>query len=129
MDEPATSPCVFILDDNKDLLAFVELALGNKGFAVETFSQPAALLERLAARQPGVILIDIRMPEMNGHQVFREIRAREKNIPIIVISASDKQEDAIEALRLRAYDFLRKPLRDFVLVNAIKRALASGTAV
>jgi CheY-like chemotaxis protein len=69
------------------------------------------------------------MPGMNGHQVFREIRAREQDIPIIIISASDKQEDAIEALRLRAFDFIRKPLRDFVLVNAIRQALAPDEEV
>lgn len=133
MPETRTVPCVFILDDNPDLLAFVEVTLGAGGFAVESFTRPAALLERLTARQltasrPDVILVDIRMPGMNGHQVFREIRERDKNIPIIVISASEKQEDAIEALRLRAFDFLRKPLHDFILVNAIRRALALDAA-
>jgi CheY-like chemotaxis protein len=125
MSERAMAPSVFILDDNTDVLAFVDLALGSGNFEVETFSRPAVFLERLAARRPDVILVDIRMPGMSGHQVVREIRARETNIPIIVISASEKQEDAIEAMRLGAFDFLRKPLRDFVLVNAIRHALKS----
>lgn len=123
MTKNTTFPIVFILDDDPNLLAVVEAALDAQEFSVEAFTQPDALLDRLAVRQPDVILIDIRMPGMSGHQVFREIRARNTSVPVIVISASEKQEDAIEALRLRAFDFLRKPLKDFVLVNAVRQAL------
>lgn len=118
-----SDPCIFVLDDDEDLLEFVDLVLVARGFNVEIFSQPAVFLKRMSLRRPDVILIDIRMPGMSGHQVFREIRQCEQTIPIIVISASDRQEDAVEALRLGAFDFLRKPLKDFVIVNAVKRAL------
>lgn len=73
-----------------------------------------------------VILLDVRMPEMNGIEVLKKIKERTKNIPVIVMTAFGDSDTAIEAMRKGAFDYLTKPLESDQLKEVIEKAITSA---
>ena len=99
---------VLVVDDDLDLREALELILEDRGFRVVTAANGREALERLAGERPLAILLDMRMPEMDGWQFAKEFRARHPGrIPIVVCTAA---EDArIRAAEVEAEGYLEKP--------------------
>lgn len=103
----ATRARVLVIDDYPQILRFIELCLRANGYEVATAGSGEEALEHIAARPPDAILLDIRMPDMNGFQFMA--RAKEMGQwPVVAYSATP--EYAGDALRAGATTFLRKPL-------------------
>lgn len=83
------------------------------GFIVTTDTNPKSALKKIFANPPNLILLDNRMPEMDGFQVCRELKAdpRTKNIPIIMVSVKSEETDVVVGLQMGAEDYVSKPLR------------------
>jgi CheY-like chemotaxis protein len=99
---------VLVVDDDLDLREALELILEDRGYRVISASNGREALERLARERPAAILLDMRMPEMDGWQFVREFRARHwTRIPIVVFTAA---EDArLRAAEVEADGYLEKP--------------------
>lgn len=99
---------VLVVEDDPDLLALVEMILCDAGYAVRTASDGRMALDRIAERMPALILLDMRMPGMNGWEFAREFRARHgRGAPIVVVTAAENARARAE--EIAADGWLAKP--------------------
>ena len=113
------SRSVLVIEDDPDLLALLEMILQDAGHTVRTAPEGGAALSRVAEEMPGVILLDMRMPGMNGWEFAREFRARYGHAcPIIVVTAAENARGRAE--EIGAEGWLSKPfdLEDVLATGA-----------
>lgn len=120
---------VRLVDDDADLLEVQTQALRIAGFTPEPFLRPQEALAGLTADYPGVILSDVRMPGMDGFQLFRHVQAIDEDLPVILLTGHGDVEMAVAALKAGAYDFLTKPVGLDALAAALRRASATRALV
>jgi serine phosphatase RsbU (regulator of sigma subunit) len=117
---------VLIIDDEAALLLSIRAYLEDSGFEVFSAQNGIDGLKAYAEHQPDLVLTDIHMPNMSGLEVLNTIAKQDADAPVIVISGAGELNDAIEALRLGAWDFITKPISDLkVLEHAVNKALQS----
>ena len=122
MDAAATE--ILIIDDDEAIRHLLALHLRGQGYATATASDGLAGVERCAAQRPALVLCDLRMPGLDGLGVIEALHADYPGLPAIVVSGTGDLGDAIQALKLGAWDFITKPIEDFaVLDHAVSRAL------
>lgn len=115
---------ILVLDDNDVVRESFESYLIDCGFTVETAENGSVGLKLIEKAPPDLVLTDLRMPETDGFAVLRHCRQLAPDMPVIVISGANRIDDAIEALRLGAWDFLIKPLTDFsILDHSVDKAI------
>ena len=113
---------VHVIDDDdaaRDALAFL---LGAENFSVRAHASAKSFLDALPAWQAGCVITDVRMPEISGLELLRQLKAREINWPVIVITGQADVPVAIEAIKSGAVDFIEKPYDAEVLVDAVRLA-------
>lgn len=113
---------ILIVDDSSDSLSLLTETLTAKGFVVKPADSGELALDSIAAGAPDLILLDILMPNMNGFEVCRQLKAREEtcNIPIIIMTALDDAQNKVEGFILGAVDYVTKPFHPeelFVRIN------------
>jgi len=119
---------VLVVEDDLDLLGLLEMVLAEAGHRVRTASDGARALERVAEEMPGLILLDMRMPVMNGWEFAREYRARHGRAaaPIVVVTAA---EDArARAQEIGADAWLEKPFDLDDVVRMVSQFLGPADA-
>ena len=114
---------VFIVDDDEAVRDSVAILLESVDREVALFESADEFLNGYQGER-GVLVLDIRMPGMNGLQLQKELVNRDVSIPIVFITGHGDIPMAVEAMRFGAVDFLRKPFRDQELLDSIDRALA-----
>src|SRR5262245_50691470 len=105
----AAKPRVLIVDDEPQILRFLRPSLGAAGYEVIEARDGAEALKRAAADAPDVVVLDLGLPDRDGKEVIRGIREWSK-VPIVVLSARDREAEKIEALDLGADDYVNKPV-------------------
>ncbi|PWR22164.1 sigma-54-dependent transcriptional regulator [Zavarzinia compransoris] len=113
---------VAFVDDDPDLRAANAQSLGLAGFAVREFDGAAAALAALDAGFAGVVVTDVRMPGIDGIELFRRLRALDPELPVILITGHGDIDMAVSALHEGAYDFIAKPFAAARLVESVRRA-------
>ncbi len=101
---------VLLIDDDRTVRLLVERGLGGSGFDVRSAATGEDGLRLMDQEQPDVALIDVYLPEMNGLELYKKLRALDRKLPIIFITGDSSSETTIEAMRLGAFDYLAKPL-------------------
>ena len=115
---------ILVIDDEAVSRAIISRMLEKFGFTVITAANGAAGLESFRDQSPDLIMVDLFMPEIDGFRILSAIQDQSPETPVIVISATDRIDDVIRALRLGAWDFVTKPVKDSVfLENTVFRAL------
>src|SRR2546422_2142601 len=116
---------VLIVDDDPALLAALPEALRLRmaGVTVDTADSGAAALDRIAAQEYDAIVIDIKMPGMDGLALLAEIRTRRPDPPVLMVTGHGEHALAIQALRGGAYDFIQKPIDRDHVVASLYRAI------
>ena len=115
---------ILTIDDEPSIRQSFRFYLEDLGYRVLEAEDGAVGLELIAEDRPDVVLVDLRMPEVDGLEVLASVQANEPDLPVIVVSGTGVITDAIEALRLGAWDYLIKPIPDLqVLEHAINMAL------
>jgi CheY-like chemotaxis protein len=118
-----------VVDDEKDILSILKSGLESKGgFVVDTFSSGEAALQAIVSKAPGfydLVLTDIRMPKMNGFQLYRRIRDKNASIPIAFITAFEINEDEFSKVMpsIKVRDFIKKPIRIPDLIEKLNSIL------
>ena len=124
MPAPAT-PSLLVVDDEPDLRTLYELTLLREGYDVETAGSVEDAWQHLAERSYNVVITDMRLPDGNGLDLLRRLEAANRGEKTIVITAYGSAENAVEALKAGAFDYLTKPvdLRQFrgVVASALGR--------
>jgi FixJ family two-component response regulator len=116
-------PTVFIIDDDEDIREGLEMLLESIGQESCSFESGNAFLDAYDEKMTGCLVLDIRMPKMSGLEVQRKLKQVNCLIPIIFISGHGDIPMAVEAMRLGAIDFIRKPFNEQDLIDRINEAL------
>jgi two-component system response regulator FixJ len=114
---------VFIIDDDKGIRDGLEMLLESIGLESRSFASGSAFLDVYDAKMTGCLILDIRMPKMSGLEVQRKLKQLNCLIPIIFITGHGDIPMAVEAMRLGAIDFIRKPFKEQDLIDRINEAL------
>ncbi|MFH1028459.1 MAG: response regulator transcription factor [Pseudomonadota bacterium] len=117
-----TEKTILLVDDDPNILQVAGFAVGKAGYRTITAKDGKQALEQFRAEQPDLIVLDIVMPEMDGVDVCRQIRA-ESNVPVIFLSSMDDEVDRVVGLELGADDYLTKPFSPRELVARIRAVL------
>ena len=120
---PNSRPRVFIVDDDALALRAFERLLRVAGFTVETFASAAGFLSRAPADVPSCLILDLRLPDVDGLRLQEALRHSNVQMPIVFISGSADVASTASAMRFGAIDFLEKPVDEVVLLDAVSRAL------
>src|SRR4051812_46001071 len=115
---------LLLVDDDPDLiLKQVHHVFGTAGHEVDSARTGEDGVRQAAARTPDAILLDVRLPDLPGLEVYRRLRQLDARIPVIFITATDDADCAIEAMKLGALDYLFKPLDTQRLRRVVGQAL------
>jgi two-component system response regulator PilR (NtrC family) len=114
---------ILIVDDEKGLLDFLSVLARQEGLEARVASSLSAAREQLASWTPDLILCDLLMPDGNGLELLRELRASNSPVPFLVMTAYTSTQSAIEAMKLGAYDYVAKPFDVEELKATIARAI------
>ncbi|BAW22379.1 two-component system response regulator RssB [Pseudomonas putida] len=119
-----TSATLLIIDDDDVVRASLAAYLEDSGFSVLQAGNGQQGLQVFEEHQPDLVICDLRMPQMGGLELIRQVSERAPQLPVIVVSGAGVMSDTVEALRLGAADYLIKPLEDLaVLEHSVRRAL------
>jgi len=114
---------VHVVDDDAAVRDSIAFSLDTADLPSRTYESAVELLEALPTLEDGCIVTDVRMPEMNGIELVRRLKAAGAPHPVIVITGHADVPLAIEAMKAGVVDFLEKPFDDEALLAAIRRAL------
>ncbi len=121
-------PLVHVIDDEESVRRGAKFFLATSGYAVRMWASGTAFLKEVRHVEPGCILLDIRMPEMDGLEVQQQLNARGVTMPVIVLTGHGDVSVAVKAMKAGAVDFLEKPFDTDALQEAISRAFDRLTA-
>ncbi|HEV8456845.1 MAG TPA: response regulator [Methylomirabilota bacterium] len=119
---------ILVVDDEPPMVQMLTDFLGEQGFEVASAQSGVQALARLAQQPADVVLLDVRMPELDGIDVLRRIRENYPRIGILMVSGNDDVELAKETITLGAVDFVLKPVDFPYLMRAIDKILAAAAA-
>ena len=119
---------VFIVDDDASVRDSLGLLLGLRGYRTSLFADAASFLSALRADWQGCLIVDIRMPGMNGLELQRELQGRDCALPVVIITGHGDVSSARQAFRADAIDFLEKPLDEAKLIKAIDESFRRQSA-
>ncbi|HIE39707.1 MAG TPA: response regulator transcription factor [Anaerolineales bacterium] len=116
---------VLIVDDEANIIELARMYLEQEGFRVESATDGMTALERIAQQPPAVLVLDLMLPEVDGWEVCRRVRAgtAAPDLPIIILTARDDDVDKIVGLELGADDYVTKPFNPRELVARVKAVL------
>src|SRR5215468_10522826 len=120
----ATRGKVLVIDDELDIREGLELLLTSEGYTVELAQNGTEGLHKLESRSYDMVLLDLMMPDRSGMDVLQEIRQRDRETPIFMITAYGSVEAAVKALKLGANDYFSKPWDNEKLIIEIDRMIA-----
>ena len=120
-------PTIALVDDDRNILTSVSIALENEGYKVETYTDGASALDGLQARPPNLAIFDIKMPRMDGMELLRRLRQK-SDLPVIFLTSKDEEIDELFGLKMGADDFITKPFSQRLLVERVKAVLRRNSA-
>ena len=134
MQPTATSPRVLVADDQADILQALRLLLVDAGMSVDLVNSVDGIRERVAASPYDLLLMDLNYTRdttsgREGLEVISEVRARDRHLPIVVMTGWGSIENAVEAMRRGARSFVQKPWDDTTLVEVVNREIQEGVAL
>jgi FixJ family two-component response regulator len=120
----SSQPTVFVIDDDPQVRRAVGRLLTSAGHRAELFSSAIQFLENTDGDRPGCLVIDLRLPGLNGIDLFNLLRTTGKTIPMVFLTGYGDVPTSVQAMKAGAVDFLTKPVDEEELLEAIGRALA-----
>ncbi len=117
-------PIVFVIDDDESVRKSVKRVLTSAGYDSETFKTANDFLARPAHNGPSCIIVDVRMPGLNGIEFQETLTKRRREEPLIFITGHGDVPMCAQAMKAGAVDFLPKPFKSRELLNCVERALA-----
>ena len=125
MTESAAKPLVLVADDDPDILNLVSLRLEKAGYEVVTAADGRQAFDLVCEQRPAAAILDVRMPEMDGLEVIRNIRADEqsKDMVVIALSARVREANIAEGLEAGADEYMQKPFSGKQLVELVEAKL------
>ncbi len=117
---------ILVVDDEENIIQLTRMYLERDGYKVAAAGDGRAALEAVARLRPSLMVLDLMLPEIDGLEVCRRLRAQDNPIPILMLTARDEDVDKILGLEFGADDYLTKPFNPRELVARIKAILRRG---
>ena len=117
---------VCVVDDDPGVRESLEALLGSAGFEAESYGSASAFLDRFDPARVACILLDLRMPEMDGLTLLETLGAARRGVPVIMVTGHGDVPLAVRAMRAGAADFVEKPFEPDRLLESIEQAVARG---
>jgi two-component system response regulator ChvI len=113
---------IALVDDDRNILTSVSMALQAEGFEVRTYSDGVSALNALVSKPVDLAVLDIKMPRMDGMELLSRLR-RQGNLPVIFLTSKDDEVDELLGLRMGADDYIKKPFSQRLLLERIRTIL------
>lgn len=126
-DAPVPRPVIALVDDDRNILTTVSIALQAEGFGTRLYSDGEAALAALIDNPPDIAVFDIKMPRMDGMELLRRLRETSA-LPVIFLTSKDDEADEEAGLELGADDYIAKPFSIRLLIARIRAILRRGDA-
>jgi two-component system response regulator VicR len=124
----ANLKCILCVEDEPEMIDLIRLILGRRGFEVKGAAGGIEGLQMVRQDPPDLVLLDLMMPDMDGWEVYQQMKADEKtkNIPVIVVTAKAQSIDKVLGLHIaKVDDYLTKPFSPQDLMNSVDKVLKS----
>jgi len=121
MSTPAATVC--IVDDDPSVLKALGRLVGTAGYRIRTYDRASAFLDSRLPKGPKCLILDLQMPELGGLDLQRELAVRGLNLSVIFLSGHGDVPSSVKAMKAGALDFLTKPVRGAILLEAVRSAL------
>jgi two-component system, OmpR family, response regulator ChvI len=118
-------PTIALVDDDRNILTSVSIALEAEGYRIQTYTDGASALDGLKHAPPDLAIFDIKMPRMDGMELLRRLRQK-SDLPVIFLTSKDEEIDELFGLKMGADDFIRKPFSQRLLLERIRAVLRRG---
>src|SRR5436853_90782 len=115
-------PTIALVDDDRNILTSVSIALEAEGYRIMTYTDGASALDGFRTSPPDLAILDIKMPRMDGMETLRRLRQK-SDLPVIFLTSKDEEIDELFGLKMGADDFIRKPFSQRLLVERVKAVL------
>ena len=118
--------CILCVEDEPEMIDLIRLILGRRGFEVKGATGGVEGLKMVRQEKPDLVLLDLMMPDMDGWEVYQQIKADEKTkgIPVIVVTAKAQSIDKVLGLHIaKVDDYIAKPFSPQDLLNSIEKVL------
>ena len=113
---------IALVDDDRNILTSVKMTLEGEGFEIDTYSDGQSALEAFYRKQPDIVVLDIKMPRMDGMDLLQKMRPKISS-PVIFLTSKDDEIDEVLGLRMGADDYIKKPFSQRLLVARIRALL------
>jgi two-component system, OmpR family, response regulator ChvI len=112
-------PTIALVDDDRNILTSVSIALEAEGYRITTYTDGASALDGFKTAPPDLAILDIKMPRMDGMETLRRLRQK-SDLPVIFLTSKDEEIDELFGLKMGADDFIRKPFSQRLLTERVK---------
>ena len=113
---------IFLVDDDRNILASVSMALQAEGYSLETFNDGETGLKAILEHKPDLVVLDVKMPRMDGIEVLTKLR-EQSQVPVIFLTSKDDEIDQVIGFRMGADDYITKPFSQRLLIERVKALL------
>mgnify|MGYP001602803143 FL=1 len=113
---------IALVDDDRNILTSVKMTLEGEGFEIDTYSDGQSALEAFYRKQPDIVVLDIKMPRMDGMDLLQKMRPKISS-PVIFLTSKDDEIDEVLGLRMGVDDYIKKPFSQRLLVARIRALL------
>ncbi len=117
---------IALVDDDRNILTSVSMALEAEGFAVRCYSDGIEALQAMTAQPVDLAVLDIKMPRMDGMKLLEHLRKQKIQIPVIFLTSKDDEVDELIGLTMGADDYIKKPFSQRLLIARIHALLRRG---
>ncbi|HKC51323.1 MAG TPA: response regulator [Myxococcota bacterium] len=114
---------VLVVDDDEDICLYLREFLTREGFKVETVSKPADALVEIRQGRHQIVLLDVRLPGVDGVDLLRQVRAIDSDVCVIVMTGYPSVQTAVDSMKAAAFDYLQKPFDLEELRSVMERAI------
>jgi two-component system response regulator ChvI len=118
----AAMPTIALVDDDRNILTSVSIALEAEGYRITTYTDGASALDGFKTAPPDLAILDIKMPRMDGMETLRRLRQK-SDLPVIFLTSKEEDIDELFGLKMGADDFIRKPFSQRLLTERVKVVL------
>ncbi len=118
---------ITLIDDDENIVASVSLALESQGHTVKSYFDGASGLQALEKTPPDLVILDVKMPRLDGMEVLRRLR-QSSDLPVIMLTSKDEEIDEILGFNLGADDYVHKPFSQRLLLERVKAVLRRARA-
>jgi len=120
---------ILVVDDEPNIVQLSRMYLEREGFSVDSSGNGKVALEKIKRAHPALVILDLMLPELDGMEICRELRADKNNVPILILTARGDDIDKILGLELGADDYMTKPFNPREMVARVKAILRRGDKV